>query len=163
MKGLGYFNAGIAAVIMSTFLYGAFDALSFPVLARLFPLMSAVAGFLLMLAEIYAMSRLRRDEPVSTSGDSEEVTDLPTLLDNIRHGLPFLGAVLAYFLAIFFFGMMAATALFVGAFLYFVARASAKVTLISAGFVVAWLVLITWAFSLRWPIGIVGPGVFEGF
>jgi hypothetical protein len=135
------------------------DALTFPFLARLFPLAAALIG---LAALSFELVRMYRAAPVEAP-DPESDGGPRDFIDRIRLGLPFLGWLLAYYAAMYLFGFLVASGLFVATFLNRIGGVRVLPAAVAGILVIAWLAGVSWLFVLEWPDGVFAPHIVSGF
>lgn len=140
----------LPAFFAAIFLFAAFDSLSFPFLAQIFPLAAALAGLAILLAELLW---LNPRAPVA-GPFGEDASDGDAFLDRVKAGVPYLAWILGYYVLIYLAGFLVATALFIFLFLRHVARLRIAFALFGATAAVGAVYVFGAVLSLKWPEGI---------
>ena len=152
------FEFGFIVLLLGILGLAAIDTAGFPFFARLFPLVAALIAFAATVVELVRVVRAPATSPAA--GDGDGISDF---LDRIRAGMPLLVALLAYYAAIYLFGFLVASGLFISLFLNLIARVRALSAALTGAVVIGWLIGISWLFVLEWPDGLLAPGIISGF
>lgn len=142
-------NIAFATFLGLLFLLAALDALSFPWLARLFPLVVGSFGFGFCLVEIARLTKVEGTPPRGEAAEGEEQPGFRTVL-------PYLLWLAGYYGAVWVLGFLLATGLYLVTFLRAEARMSWLSSFLGAGAMVAVVLILGEAMSLHWPQGELG-------
>jgi hypothetical protein len=142
----------LVAVIM---LFAVLESREFPKLARLFPQTTAAFGLALALLSI---GRLLLAQKLGT----QEATDPDgSFTLQLRSGMPYLFWLAGYYLGIFLFGFIAASAIFAVLFTILVGRMRVLHSLVATGLLMALILLFGKSIGLHWPQGVLEGWVLE--
>ena len=142
----------VGSIIFTFFLFLLFtglalEAMTFSRLAKFFPLYITLAGAILSF--IYTFVQIRT--LVKKEGLPEELKKL-----KFKRPFIYLAWLLGYVGLIYIVGFLLATALFLGAFLYFESKFTIIKTSISISIVLVFLILFSDVMNLYWPRSLLG-------
>ena len=136
-------------VALIVFAYAAYLALDFPTQAQTFPRSVALAAILMIVIEMIAYFFSIRGDKTPAPDDSIRAT--------IGGIFPYLLWLGAYYIVIYFIGMVAASGLFIFFFLLLPGQMKWYSALFSAVLIIAFLILMEDVMNLRWPSSLFDP------
>jgi hypothetical protein len=151
-------------VLILVFAWIAWESLSFPPRARIFPQLVALIALALSGLELvrmwwpYRPREREKTEANRREGDTRPrsaAVVLPPLRDRFRAVVPFIAWVGLYYVAILLLGFPFASFLFVVTFLRWVAEVRWSAALLGGAAVLGFLFLLAVSLNVTWPMGII--------
>ena len=129
------------SLVFIVLIFAAIEARTFKETAMYFPFYISLLGIILFFIEIIRQVRKLK----------EEMAKGELLHPNIKRALKFTGILTIFFVLVYLIGLIPATAIYVFAFLYFIAKMKIWQSLLTCAILVTFLTIFGKAMNLYWP------------